>query len=857
MGDENMEKIILVDGNNLIFRSYYATAATGNLMVNSKNYPTNALYGFNNMINKIIEEEKPTYMVVAYDIGKNFRHEKYKEYKAGRSATPNELIIQLNKSKELLDAMGIKHIELSNYEADDIIGTLSKMALDDKDFVATIISSDKDLLQLINDEVEVKLLKSKDYIRYTKEKFIEDYGIEPIRMIDLKALMGDSSDNVPGVKGIGEKTALKLLQQYNTIEEIYDNIDSIKGATHDKLLKDITSAYFCKDICTICLNAPIKESLKDCKYLGPDNNKLIEIYKELEFYSYLKKMNFKQEDTKSAYKILENLNEINKNNKISYYIECDNENYHDAKILGMGIYDGNNLFYVKPEMINECLEYLKNTEKYTYDLKKNINLLNNINLNTSFDLMIAAYLLNYQIKEDLGILMNKEGIYVPFYSEVIKNKSNIENEITLKAKYIFDNKDRFINELEKEEMLSLFNDIEMPLVTILAKMELNGIICDKNILSSLQKDMNKNLDDIAKQIYEVCGEEFNINSPIQLGIVLFEHMKLPCTHKKNKTNRYNTDASTILKLSKTIPELKLIIEYRNLAKLNSTYLDGLKDYIREDGKIHTIYKQALTRTGRLSSLDPNMQNIPSKKEDGKLVKKAFLPEYDLFLSTDYSQIELRVLAHLSGSKELINAFNNNIDIHKQVASDIFGVPLEEVTTLQRGKAKAVVFGIVYGISSFGLSENLQITPTEAKHLIEKFNELYPGVKEYMDKTVKDAYENGYVRTLFNRKRYVEELTNKSYLIRQSGERIAMNTPIQGTSADILKIAMIKIDKEITKNKLKSKMLLQVHDELIFDCLDSEKEILTKIVKDAMENTVKLDVDLKASLDFGSTWFDTK
>ena len=341
-----MEKIILVDGNNLIFRSYYATAATGNLMVNSKNYPTNALYGFTNMINKIIEEEKPTFMAVAYDIGKNFRHDKYKEYKAGRSATPNELIIQLNKSKELLDAMGIKHIELENYEADDIIGTLSKMALDDKDFIATIVSSDKDLLQLINEEVEVKLLKSKDYIRYTKEKFIEDYGIDPIKMIDLKALMGDSSDNVPGVKGIGEKTALKLLQQYNSLEGIYNSIDTIKGATHDKLITDKDTAFFCKDICTICLNAPIKENLTDCKYLGPNNNKLIEIYKELEFYSLLKKMDFKQETTKSNYKILNNVKEINKDNKISYYIECDNENYHDAKLLGMGLYDGKNLLKI-------------------------------------------------------------------------------------------------------------------------------------------------------------------------------------------------------------------------------------------------------------------------------------------------------------------------------------------------------------------------------------------------------------------------------------------------------------------------------------------------------------------------------
>lgn len=852
-----MKKIILVDGNNLMFRSFFATSSMGNLMINSKGYPTNALYGFTNMINKIIEEEKPTYIAVAFDIGKSFRHSKYQEYKAGRNATPNELIIQLDKVKELLDIMGIKHIELENYEADDIIGTLSKMAYDDKEFESLIVSSDKDLLQLINEETTVKHLKSKDYIKYDLNTFKETYKIEPIRMIDLKALMGDVSDNIKGVKGVGEKTALKLLQQYDNLENIYNNIDNIKGALHDKLIQDKENAFFSKELCTICLNAPLKVTLEECKYIGPNTQKLIELYKELEFYSLLKKMDVKRENTTIEYKILTNLNEINKNNNISYYIECDKENYHEANILGMGLYDGTNLFFIEKDKIKEVIEYIKDTPKYTYDLKKNICLLNNINLNTTYDLMIASYLLNYNQKEDIASLMNIDEIYIPFYKEILKDQTTLPNTVTLKAKYIYDTHDKYLKELQEENMLELFNDIEMPLITILSKMEINGIRCDKEILTSLQKDMDTNLNTIADQIYEICGEEFNINSPTQLSTVLFEHMLLPHPTKKNKSNRYNTDASTILKLSKLHPELKLIIDYRNLTKLNSTYLEGLKPFIKEDGKIHTIYKQALTRTGRLSSLDPNMQNIPSKKEDGKLVKKAFLPEYDLFLSTDYSQIELRVLAHLSNSQELINAFNNNIDIHKQVASDIFKTPLEEVTKEQRSKAKAVVFGIVYGISSFGLSESLQIKPSEAKELINEFYRLYPGVKDYMEKTVEDAHQNGYVRTLFNRKRKIEELKNRNYIIRQSGERIAMNTPIQGTSADILKLAMIEIDKQMTNNNLKSKMILQVHDELIFDVLEEEKEQLTNIVKNAMENTVKLNVKLEASIDFGTAWYDTK
>ena len=852
-----MKKVILVDGNNLMFRSYFATAYTGNLMKNSKGEATNALYGFVNMINKIIIEENPQYMAVAFDIGKNFRHQKYENYKAGRAETPKDLLDQMPKARKLLDAMGIRHIEVENYEADDIIGTLSKMALIDQEFDATIISSDKDLLQLINKEVDVKLLKTKGFIRYNEETFKKDYGIDPIRMIDLKALMGDASDNVPGVKGIGEKTALKLLQEYGTLENVYANLDNIKGSTHDKLEKDRQNAFFSKEICTIYLEVPLDiKNLDDMVYKGP-TDKLQSMYEELEFYSLLKNIPKIEKTYEINYEELKDVSQINKNNNISYYIECDKENYHNANILGMGLYDGNSLFYIPSNRIKNVMEYLKDIPKYTYDLKKNIVLLNDFNTNTIFDNMIATYLLNYQIKDDLAVLMNKENIIVPFYEEILKDNDKLKIAVTLKAKYIYDTYEDIINKLKLEDMLELFKKIEMPLIPVLARMEINGIRCDATKLASLKEENLSKLNDIAQKIYEFTGEEFNISSPKQVGIVLFEHMNLPYPYKKQEGKNYHTDSNTLDKLIKDYPKVRYINEYRNLVKLNSTYLEGLNSNISTDGKIHTIYKQTITRTGRLSSIEPNLQNIPTRDENGKRVRKAFIPEYDLFLSADYSQIELRVLAHISKSKELIEAFVNGEDIHTMVASDIFDVPKENVTKEQRRCAKAVIFGIVYGISGFGLGENLKLSPTDAKKYIDKYLTLYPGVKNYMTNIVNEAKMLGSVRTLFNRKRTIEELNNPSHMIKQAGERMALNTPIQGTSADIIKMAMIEIDKKIIEGDFKSKMLLQVHDELIFDCLQEEKDLIEKIVVDTMENIVTLSVPLKVSAEYGTDWYDTK
>ena len=854
-----MKKVILIDGNNFMFRSYYATAYTGNVMKNSKGFPTNALYGFINMMNKIIQEEKPEYMAVAFDIGKNFRKMKYETYKDGRSETPDELKQQMPVAREVLNAMGIKYFELEPYEADDIIGTFAKKCEEDDDYEALIISSDKDLLQLISHETSVKLLKTKDSIKYNPKNFKEEWGFEPIRMIDYKALAGDPSDNIPGVKGIGDKTAINLLKQYETIEDIYEHIDEIKGKMQEKLINDKESAFISKEIATIYREVPIDVELDNIKYDGPDYVALNKIYEDLEFFSLLKKnvegSRANNEDVKfnnvSDVSVLNNLEDT-----ISLYIECDQENYHDGDIVGLSISDSKNSYFINGSMISEVLDVIKDKKIITFDQKKNHVLLNKegLVLNVDFDTMIAAYLLNINVKDDIAYLMNSNGCEVTFYSQSIKNGFD-KKDIVLKSKYLIDSYKEYEDRLNNEEMMDLFKNIEMPLITVLADMECSGVKVDRSILEDMEKEMSTRISELEQSIYREANQEFNISSPKQLGVVLFEDLGLPYA-KKTKTG-YKTDVNILNKLKDVHPIIELILEYRRLTKIKSTYLEGLANYIREDGKIHTIYKQNLTRTGRLSSVEPNLQNIPARDEEGRMIRKAFLPSNDIFLSADYSQMELRVLAHVSGSKELQQAFINDEDIHTRVAADIYGISMEDVTKLQRKTAKAVIFGIVYGISGFGLGENLEISPKEAKMFIDKYYELYPGVKNYMDNIVKEAKELGYVKTLFNRKRVIDELSSSNFMVRQSGERIALNTPIQGTSADIMKIAMVEIYNAMKEKNLRSKMLLQVHDELIFDVLNDEKELLESIVKEKMETCVKLDVPFKVSSDYGTDWYEAK
>lgn len=863
-----MEKIILVDGNNLLFRSYYATAYSGNFMKNSKGFPTNALYGFTNMINKIINEECPTYMIVAFDKGKTFRHEKYEQYKDGRIEMPDELKVQFPLAKELLTNMGIKYYECDNYEADDIIGTFAKYCDEEEDFIGTIVSSDKDLLQLISHDVDIKLLKQKDYIRYNEKSFKEAYGIEPINIIDLKALMGDSSDNIPGVKGIGEKTALKLLHDYKTLNGVYDNLDKLTPKMREKLENDKDNAYMSYGLATIYKEVPMEISIPDIKLKNKNSDKLNEMYKELEFYSFLKKEE-KKVDNNIEVKIIENTSEINVQKDSAYYLEILGTNYHSSKILGMAIYNEDNSFYIPFEILEKKHDFLDKL-KYTYDYKKNYVALkkHNINiLNTNFDTMIAGYLLEYNIKEDISYLANSFNYNIPFYDEMyLKNKSKSlyeEEDIKktakaalLKAKFIYETKNIFEEKLKEEKLLDLFEEIEMPLSKVLGDMEYNGVLIDQNELNKLGEEFKIKIELLEQSIYNDAGEKFNISSPKQLGEILFDKLQLP--HGKKNKSGYSTSIDVLNKLLGKHPIIEKIIEYRTINKLYTTYVEGLKNAICRDGKIHTIYTQTLTRTGRLSSIEPNLQNIPIRNEYGALIRKAFIPsENGIIMSGDYSQIELRILSHMANIDSLKKAFYDNIDIHTKTASDIFKIPTDLVDKKMRRIAKAVNFGIIYGISSFGLSENLHIRPKEAKEFIDSYLQTYPGVKQYMDDTIKKAYEDGYVRTLFNRKRTIGELQNKNYMIRQSGERIALNTPIQGTSADIIKKAMIEIAKKLEQEKMQTKMIIQVHDELVFDVPNNEKEKIEKIIKDIMENVCELSVPLNVEIAYGKNWREAK
>ncbi len=860
-----MKKVVLVDGNNLMFRSYYATAYTGNIMRNSKGFPTNGLYGFVGMINKIINEENPEYMMVAFDIGKNFRKEKYDFYKEGRSETPDDLKLQMPIARKILDAMGIKYLEMCPYEADDIIGTVVNIAEKNPEYYSLIVSSDKDLLQLISFETEMKLLKQTGFIRFNNDSFKEEYGIDPIKIIDLKALMGDSSDNIPGVKGIGEKTALKLLQEYGSLDGIYEHIDEIKGKTQEKLINDKENAYMSYEIATIYREVPLNVSFEEFKYNGIHYEELKSIYEELEFYSMLKNLKNNEEENLEE-KVnnnndninvieLDNVNNLNLDKDIAIYLEVDDINYHKGNVLGLAISDKNNTYYVKKELISDIVPLLKDKNIITYDLKKILVKLNT-NLNCDCDLMVASYLVDYPASEDITKLMQTFNININSYDEDKKNNFiNLKDNICLKSYFIYNYTNEVLKKVKETNQEDILYKIEMPLINVLAQMEINGFKFDASPLTKMKEEITKQIDKISEDIYELSGEEFNIASPKQLSIVLFEKMEIG---KSKKINRgYKTDSKTLSKYVNTHPIIPKVLEYRNLTKLLSTYIDGLPDYVLEDGKIHTIFNQTLTRTGRLSSIEPNLQNIPVRDELGKKIRKAFIPSNDLILSADYSQIELRILAHISDCQELIDAFIHNEDIHTKVAADIHGIKESEVTKQMRSMAKAVIFGIVYGISGFGLGENLNISAASAKHFIDKYYELYPGVKKYMTDIVSYAYNTGEVKTMFGRIRKIQELKNANYHIRTMGERMALNTPIQGTSADIMKLAMIEVYKRMQENNLKSKMILQIHDEIIIDACEDEVDKLKELLKDAMENIVKLKVPLKIEINTGINWYDAK
>lgn len=851
---ESMKKIVLIDGNNLMFRSYYATAYAGNLMKNSKGFVTNALYGFANMMNKIIHEEEFSYILVAFDKGKTFRHDTYSLYKAGRIETPADLKNQFPKAKEMLDAMGIKWYETDGYEADDIIGTLSKIATDN-DYETLIVSSDRDLLQLINDKVTVKLLKTKDYIMMTKDAFVSEYNLEPIKIIDLKGLQGDKSDNIPGVKGIGEKTALKLLQDYGSLENIYVNIDNIKGKVKENLINYKDDAFASKQLATIYKEVPLDFTLEDTLYRGA-NDKLKSFYEDLEFYSFIKNIKVDKEITEPVVNIIYNVEDINLEGS-AIYLEVDNQNYHVGNVMGLSFYNKSTSGFIPISVLLKNKDILKYVNFYTYDLKKNIVALSKFGIvlnKCNYDTMIALYLLNYNVKEDIAYIANTYNYNISFSETMYKKKeidiNEIAKEAIKKAKYIYETHDEYMEKLNNE-CIDLFNNIEMPLVYVLADMELTGMRVDNKVLMEMKEEILIKIELLKKEIYNLVGCEFNVNSPRQLADILYDKIGVPANKKRK------TDKEYLSKYKNEFPVIDKILDYKALWKIYSTYIISLSDFIHEDGKIHTIYNQTLTRTGRLSSSYPNLQNIPTRYEYSKLIRKAFIPCNDLIMSSDYSQIELRLLAHLSCVPKLVEAFKSGIDIHTKTAMEIYNVSEDLVNAEMRRVAKAVNFGILYGMSGFGLSDALDININDATEFISKYKSAFPGIDEYMKGVIKDAHEKGYVKTIMNRKRIIEEINNTNHIIRHQGERIALNTPIQGSSADIIKKAMIDLHRALKDNNFESKMILQIHDELIFDVKKEEEEKLKDLVKNVMENCYKLNVPLEVEINTGINWYDAK
>ncbi|WP_145436781.1 DNA polymerase I [Staphylococcus hominis] len=878
-----MNKLVLIDGNSLSFRAFYALP----LLSNKAGIHTNAILGFAKLLEKIIREEQPTHFLVAFDAGKTtFRHSKYSEYKGGRQKTPPELSEQFPYIRQLLDAYHIKHYELENYEADDIIGTLSKEA-DQNDFETIIVTGDRDLTQLATQNVTIYYTKKgvTDVDHYIPEFIAEKYnGLKPIQIIDMKGLMGDSSDNIPGVAGVGEKTAIKLLNQFDSVEGVYENIDKVSGKKlKEKLELSHEDALMSKELATINRHSPIEVTLSDTKLSDiKDNHEKIELFKKLEFKQLLADIDnevseFEQEQKQVSFDILPTFEYVDFNHldEAVIHFEIDGSNYLKDDILKFGFYDKERYIVVDADNIKDYPELIKwleneNSKKVVYDVKKTFVIAHRLNItiqNIVFDAMLASYIIdpsrtiddvysvvtNYHqtyVKEDVSIYGKGKKRQVP-------NAEILNTHIASITKSIDAVKPLMEKELESHQQMNLLKDLELPLARILSKMEEIGIYTDINDLQRMQQELQEKLELLVQRIHDAAGEEFNINSPKQLGVVLFETLKLPVI-KKTKTG-YSTAVDVLEQLQNEHPIINDILEYRQLAKLQSTYVEGLQKVISNDKRIHTRFNQTLAQTGRLSSVDPNLQNIPIRLEEGRKIRKAFKPssEDSVILSADYSQIELRVLAHITQDDSLKEAFIHGQDIHTATARKVFGVEAEEVTDLMRRQAKAVNFGIVYGISDYGLSQSLNITRKEAKIFIDDYLASFPGVKQYMSDIVKDAKANGYVETLLHRRRYIPDITSRNFNLRGFAERTAMNTPIQGSAADIIKLAMVEFDKQVQHTSYKAKLLLQVHDELIFEVPKSEVEEFSLFVEDIMEHALDLDVPLKVDSNYGPTWYDAK
>ncbi|MGM0275258.1 DNA polymerase I [Enterococcus sp. AZ080] len=877
-------KLLLVDGNSVAFRAFFALHNSLERFKNRNGLHTNAIYAFHNMFENVMQKEQPTHVLVAFDAGKTtFRTEMYAEYKGGRSKTPGEFKEQMPYIRELLTGLGVKYYELPNYEADDIIGTLAEK-VDKEIFDVVVLSGDRDLTQLASKEIKVDITVKgvSDIESYTPEYVAEKYdGLTPKQIIDMKGLAGDASDNIPGVTKIGEKTAIKLLNQYGSVEGIYEHIDDMKQSKmKENLINDKEQAFLSKKLATIDTDAPVEVDIDSLAYQGKDLDKLVPFFKEMDFKQFLAKLDVVEEQVEMKDILFEVVHEYDESmfqTNMALYVEMMGDNYHTEDIVGVAWGTPEKIYVTNDLAIFENEAFLswvgdKTRLKNVYDAKRTYVALNRYATKLQgidFDVLLGAYLLDTNEKsEDIEGIASHYGYHDIQSDEAIYGKGAKKGlpedeevffaHLARKVSAINGLTPKLSQELAEKNQEDLFRKMELPLSIILAEMEISGIKVDATRLQEMKIEFSDRLREIERKIYEEAGEEFNLNSPKQLGVILFEKMGLPVI-KKTKTG-YSTAVDVLEQLREQAPIVDDILIYRQIAKIQSTYVEGLLKVIQSDGKVHTRYVQTLTQTGRLSSVDPNLQNIPIRLDEGRKIRQAFVPRNEdwLIYSSDYSQIELRVLAHISDDEHLKAAFLEGQDIHSSTAMRVFGIEkAEDVTPNMRRQAKAVNFGIVYGISDYGLSQNLGITRKAAQQYIDTYFEKYPGVKEYMERIVREAKDQGFVETLYHRRRYLPDINSRNYNIRSFAERTAINTPIQGSAADILKIAMIELDKRLKESDLQATMLLQVHDELVFEVPESELEMLDKLVSEVMEQAVALHVPLITDSSWGKTWYEAK
>lgn len=880
---EKKNKLLLIDGSSVAFRAFFALYNQIDRFKNANGLHTNAVYGFNLMLSHLLERIQPTHVLVAFDAGKTtFRTEMYADYKGGRAKTPDEFREQFPFIREQLDHLGIHHYELAQYEADDIIGTLDKMAeTSSVPFEVTIVSGDKDLIQLTDDNTVVEISKKgvAEFEEFTPAYLKEKMGLTPEQFIDLKALMGDKSDNIPGVTKIGEKTGIKLLLEYGSLDGIYEHIDEMKASKmKENLINDKEQAYLSKTLATIDTNAPIELGLDDIIYTGPHLENLAKFYEEMGFKQLRQALDLSGEEAAPVaidYTEVEQVTSDMLAEDSFFHFEIFGDNYHTEPIIGFAwgtkgqLYASTDTGLLQTPIFKEFLE---KTPLKVYDFKRAKVLLSHLGITLqkpAFDSRLAKYLLSTVEDNEISTIASlysqialplDEVVYGKGAKKAIPEKAVLLEHLARKVAVLLDTEGPMVEQLQAHDQLDLLYDMEQPLAAVLAKMEIAGIKVERQTLKDMQVENEVVLERLTQEIYELAGEEFNINSPKQLGVILFEKLGLPLEYTKKTKTGYSTAVDVLERLAPIAPIVSKILEYRQIAKIQSTYVIGLQDWILEDGKIHTRYVQDLTQTGRLSSVDPNLQNIPVRLEQGRLIRKAFVPEEEnsVLLSSDYSQIELRVLAHISGDEHLIDAFKHGADIHTSTAMRVFNIEKsEDVTPNDRRNAKAVNFGVVYGISDFGLSNNLGISRKEAKAYIETYFERYPGIKDYMERVVREARDKGYVETLFKRRREIPDINSRNFNVRGFAERTAINSPIQGSAADILKIAMIHLDQALEAGAYKTKMLLQVHDEIVLQVPSDELAAIKELVKETMESAIELAVPLEADENEGKTWYEAK